>query len=62
VLKISGAPNFEIASSSASRQKSAVSLERVRVNDAVQNFEEFGKAFQCTKGKAMSPEKSCRVW
>jgi putative endopeptidase len=35
---------------------------QVRVNDAVQNFEEFGKAFQCAKGKPMYPEKSCRVW
>jgi putative endopeptidase len=35
---------------------------QVRVNDAVQNFEEFGKAFQCTKGKPLYPEKSCRVW
>jgi putative endopeptidase len=34
----------------------------VRVNDAVKNFEEFGKAFQCTKGKPLYPEKSCRVW
>ena len=34
----------------------------VRVNSAVQNFEEFGKAFQCAKGKPMYPEKSCRVW
>jgi putative endopeptidase len=32
------------------------------VNGAVQNFEEFGKAFQCTKDKPMYPEKSCRVW
>jgi putative endopeptidase len=38
------------------------SVGRVRVNGAVQNFEEFGKAFQCAKGKAMYPEKSCRVW
>jgi putative endopeptidase len=38
------------------------SVERVRVNSAVQNFEEFGKAFQCAKGKPMHPEKSCRVW
>jgi putative endopeptidase len=38
------------------------SVGRVRVNDAVQNFEEFGKAFQCTKGKPLYPEKSCRVW
>jgi len=35
---------------------------QVRVNNAVQNFEEFGKAFQCAKGKPLYPEKSCRVW
>jgi putative endopeptidase len=35
---------------------------RARVNDAVGKFEEFGKAFQCAKGKPMYPEKSCRVW
>jgi putative endopeptidase len=38
------------------------SVGRVRVNGGVQNFEEFGKAFQCAKGKPMYPEKSCRVW
>jgi putative endopeptidase len=38
------------------------SVGHVRVNGAVQNFEEFGKAFQCAKGKPMVPEKSCRVW
>jgi putative endopeptidase len=38
------------------------SVGRVRVNGAAQNFEEFGKAFQCAKGKPMYPEKSCRVW
>jgi putative endopeptidase len=38
------------------------SVGQVRVNSAVQNFEEFGKAFQCAKGKPMYPEKSCRVW
>jgi putative endopeptidase len=38
------------------------SVGQVRVNGAVQNFEEFGKAFQCTKDKPMYPEKSCRVW
>jgi putative endopeptidase len=38
------------------------SVGRVRVNSAVQNFEEFGKAFQCANGKPMHPEKSCRVW
>jgi putative endopeptidase len=35
---------------------------QVRVNSAVQSFEEFGKAFQCARGKPMYPEKSCRVW
>ena len=35
---------------------------QVRVNNAMHNFEEFGKAFQCTKGKALYPETSCRVW
>jgi putative endopeptidase len=40
----------------------AQSVGKVRVNNAVQNFEEFGKAFQCGKGKPMYPEKSCRVW
>jgi putative endopeptidase len=38
------------------------SVGQVRVNGAVQNFEEFGKAFECAKGKPMYPEKSCRVW
>jgi putative endopeptidase len=38
------------------------SVGQVRVDGAVQNFEEFGKAFQCAKGKPMYPEKSCRVW
>ena len=38
------------------------SVGQVRVNSAVQNFEEFGEAFQCAKGKPMYPEKSCRVW
>jgi putative endopeptidase len=37
-------------------------VAQVRVNGAVQNFEEFGKAFQCTKGTPLFPEKSCRVW
>jgi putative endopeptidase len=35
---------------------------QVRVNDAVRNFEEFGKAFECAKPKPLYPEKSCRVW
>jgi putative endopeptidase len=38
------------------------SVAQVRVNGAVQNFEEFGKAFQCKKGAPLYPEKSCRVW
>jgi putative endopeptidase len=33
-----------------------------RVNGAVQNFDEFGKAFQCKKGTPMYPQDSCRVW
>jgi predicted metalloendopeptidase len=28
----------------------------------VQNFDEFGKAFACTKGQPMYPASSCRVW
>jgi putative endopeptidase len=35
---------------------------RWRTNGSVQNFEEFGKAFGCTKGQPMYPAKSCRVW
>jgi putative endopeptidase len=35
---------------------------RWRTNGAVQNFEEFGKAFGCTKGQPMYPVNSCRVW
>jgi putative endopeptidase len=35
---------------------------RWRVNGTVQNFDEFGKAFGCTKGQPMYPEHSCRVW
>ena len=33
-----------------------------RVNSTVQNFEEFGRAFRCTKGQPMYPVSSCRVW
>jgi putative endopeptidase len=33
-----------------------------RVNGSVQNFEEFGRAFNCKKGAPMYPENSCRVW
>jgi putative endopeptidase len=35
---------------------------RVRVNGAIQNFDEFGKAFGCSKGTPMYPANSCRVW
>jgi putative endopeptidase len=35
---------------------------RWRVNGAVQNFDEFGKAFSCKRGSPMYPENSCRVW
>jgi len=35
---------------------------RWRVNGTVQNFDEFGKAFGCTKGQPMYPANSCRVW
>jgi putative endopeptidase len=35
---------------------------RWRVNGTVQNFDEFGKAFGCTKGQIMVPANSCRVW
>ncbi|MGO9339670.1 MAG: M13 family metallopeptidase [Terracidiphilus sp.] len=35
---------------------------RWRTNGSVQNFEEFGKAFGCSKGQPMYPAKSCRVW
>lgn len=35
---------------------------RGRVNGAIQNFDEFSKAFGCTQGAPMSPVNSCRVW
>jgi putative endopeptidase len=35
---------------------------RWRVNGSVQNFDEFGKAFNCKQGQPMYPVKSCRVW
>jgi putative endopeptidase len=46
----------------SARQSDPHSLGRARVNGTVKNFEEFGKAFQCTKGQPMYPEKACRVW
>jgi len=35
---------------------------RWRVNGSIQNFDEFGKAFGCTKGAPMYPVNACRVW
>jgi putative endopeptidase len=35
---------------------------RWRTNGSVQNFDQFGKAFGCTKGQPMYPATSCRVW
>ena len=35
---------------------------RWRVNGSIQNFDEFGKAFNCKKGAPMYPANSCRVW
>ena len=33
-----------------------------RVKGAVQNFDEFGKAFGCKVGQPMMPVNACRVW
>jgi len=38
------------------------SLPRWRVNGTVQNFDAFGLAFGCVKGRPMYPANSCRVW
>lgn len=35
---------------------------RWRTNGAVQNFDEFGKAFGCKVGQPMVPVNACRVW
>ncbi|MGB8261744.1 MAG: M13 family metallopeptidase [Terracidiphilus sp.] len=35
---------------------------RYRVNGSVENYDQFGKAWGCTKGQPMYPAKSCRVW
>jgi putative endopeptidase len=54
--------NQTVLTARRSQAADPYSVGQVRVNGAVQNFEEFGKAFQCAKGKPMYPEKSCRVW
>jgi putative endopeptidase len=33
-----------------------------RIKGAVQNFDEFGKAFSCKVGQPMMPANACRVW
>jgi putative endopeptidase len=33
-----------------------------RIKGAVQNFDEFGKAFSCKAGQPMMPANACRVW
>ena len=33
-----------------------------RIKGAVQNFDEFGKAFSCKVGQPMMPVNACRVW
>jgi putative endopeptidase len=38
------------------------SAGQFRVNGAVQNFDEFGKAFHCKLGDPMMPRDSCGVW
>ncbi len=35
---------------------------RFRTDGAVQNFDEFGKAFGCKKGQPMMPDSPCVVW
>jgi putative endopeptidase len=49
----------------SARQSAAADAQspgRSRVNGAIQNFDEFGKAFGCTRGTPMYPVNSCRVW
>jgi putative endopeptidase len=58
----SSCENQTFLSAHQSQAADPYSVGHVRVNGAVQNFEEFGKAFQCTKGTPLYPEKSCRVW
>jgi putative endopeptidase len=54
--------NQSVLSGRESQSADPHSVGGVRVNSGVQNFEEFGKAFACTKGKPMYAEQSCRVW
>lgn len=35
---------------------------RYRVIAAVQNSEEFAKAFKCPKNCPMNPERKCKIW
>jgi putative endopeptidase len=49
----------------SARQSAAADSQspgRSRVNGAIQNFDEFGKAFGCTRGTPVYPVNSCRVW
>jgi putative endopeptidase len=54
--------NQTLYSARQSRSADPSAPGRWRVNGTVQNFEEFGKAFKCARGRPMYPEKSCRVW
>jgi putative endopeptidase len=54
--------NQTLYSARQSRSADPSAPGRWRVNGTVQNFEEFGKAFKCVRGRPMYPEKSCRVW
>jgi predicted metalloendopeptidase len=45
----------------ASEDRSA-STGEWRAKGTVQNFDEFGKAFDCKAGQLMMPVNSCRVW
>jgi putative endopeptidase len=49
----------------SARQSAAIDPQspgRGRVNGAIQNFDEFGKAFGCTRGAPMYPVNACRIW
>jgi putative endopeptidase len=54
--------NQTLYSARRSLSTDAQSQGRARVNGAVQNLDEFGKAFQCVKGQPMYSSKPCRVW